>query len=66
VKHFILLLNFIRQELQNRIIELKYIPSQHYVADMLTKQLSILQFTRLRDMLLNGGFKISYFNEKKN
>jgi hypothetical protein len=44
IKHFLLILNFLRQEINNKTIILKYIDTNNNVADILTKPLNIIQF----------------------
>ena len=51
VKHFLL-----RQELINKTISLKYVPTGMNVPDMLTKPLPVDQFTTLFNYLFRGGF----------
>ena len=64
-KHINMIINFIREKINDRFIELHFIPSKYNVADILTKPLAKDSFTRHRDILLNGhkGVKPSNMSE---
>jgi len=47
-------INFIRECINNRIIELHFVPTDKNVADLLTKALGFGIFTRHSDILLHG------------
>lgn len=63
-KHISIKYHFIRNQVDERVIDLKYCPTQDMIADMMTKGLSKEQFTTLRSMAgvltlqdLNSGNK---------
>jgi hypothetical protein len=47
-------INYIRECINNRIIQLQFIPSELNVADTLTKPLAINLFSNHTDRILNG------------
>ena len=53
-KHINMIINFIREKINERIIELHFVPSEYNVADILTKPLAKDLFLRHRDILMNG------------
>ena len=65
-KHILTRINFIRECINHRIIELKFINSEFNVADTLTKALDAKTFNQHSKKLLNGfGGKISNIYEKE-
>jgi len=54
VRHINMRLNYIRECINNRSIELHFIPTQNNVADILTKVLPTTTFLRLQKHLLQG------------
>jgi len=50
-KHIDIKYHFIREQVTNGNIELKYCKSEDMVADIMTKALSHVQFSKLREML---------------
>ena len=58
VKHFILTLNYLREENTNGTIKMELVTSSNNVADILTKPLNAESFGKHAMHLLNGGFKI--------
>jgi hypothetical protein len=53
-KHINMIINFIREKINERIIELHFVPSEYNVADILTKPLAKDLFLKHRDVLMNG------------
>jgi hypothetical protein len=53
-KHIDIRHHFIRDALKNKEFNMVWIPTEEQVADILTKSLAVIQFTRLRDLLMNG------------
>ena len=53
-KHINMIINFIRDKINDHFIELHFVPSEYNVADILTKPLAKDSFTRHRDILMNG------------
>jgi hypothetical protein len=49
-----MIINFIRDKINDHFIELHFVPSEYNVADILTKPLAKDSFTRHRDILMNG------------
>lgn len=49
-KHISIKYHFIRNQVNEGVVDLKYCPTQDMVADMLTKGLSKERFTKLRSM----------------
>lgn len=47
-KHIDIKYHFSREQIQNKIVNLKFIPTGHQIADMLTKPLSQQKFVELR------------------
>ena len=62
VKHINMRLNFIRECINNRIIELHFIPSYFNVADILTKPLANDAYHRHQSHLCNG-IPVDYISE---
>jgi hypothetical protein len=61
VKHINMRINFIREVLNKRIIQLVFVPTEHNVADTLTKPLGPTLFERHTHVLLNGfGGKLPF------
>lgn len=54
VRHMNVRINFIREMINQRIIELHFVPSELNVADVLTKPLSKEPFLRHSEVLMNG------------
>jgi hypothetical protein len=64
VKHINLRINFIREMIKCRFIELHFVPTAYNVADVLTKPLDVATFIRLRDIMMNGhGGKAPCFSD---
>lgn len=53
-KHINLRINYIREVINNKVVELIFVPGYLNVADVLTKPLAFPTFTRHRDKLLFG------------
>ena len=53
-KHINMLISFIREKINDKTIELHFIPSKCNVADILTKPLAKDLFLRHREILLKG------------
>jgi hypothetical protein len=53
-KHIDIRHHFIRDALKKKELNMVWIPTEEQVADILTKPLAVIQFTRLRDLLMNG------------
>ena len=51
VKHIDIKHHYVRNQVTEKIIELKYCPSEYMIADILTKGLSRIQFNKLKDMI---------------
>jgi hypothetical protein len=47
-------INFIREQINNNNIKIKFVRTRNQVADILTKALPKMEFRRLKDYLLNG------------
>jgi hypothetical protein len=61
VKHINMRINYIREIINKRIIQVVFVPTEHNVADTLTKPLGPLLFDRHTDILLNGfGGKLPF------
>jgi hypothetical protein len=52
VSHIIVKINFIQQEVLSGSIEVKYINTDHQIADILTKPLANAKFSQLKKVLL--------------
>jgi hypothetical protein len=65
VKHINLRVNFIRELINDRIIEIHFVKGNNNVADILTKALPNDQFEKLRNVLMLGhnGIDPSIFND---
>ena len=50
-KHIDIKHHYVRNQVNEKKIELKYCPSEYMIADMLTKGLSRIQFNKLKDMI---------------
>ena len=50
-KHIDVKYNFIREAVENGVIEIKYCSTQNQMADIFTKALSIEKFLQFRDMM---------------
>ena len=50
-KHIDIKHHYVRNQVNEKNIELKYCPSEYMIADMLTKGLSRFQFNKLKDMI---------------
>ena len=53
-RHMDLRFSIIRENIENSIIRLFYLPTDHMIADIGTKALSLMIFHRLRDYLLGN------------
>jgi len=53
-KHINMRINFMREQIINRTIKLKFVPTEDQVADILTKALPRATFEKFRKILLNG------------
>ena len=51
-KHFLMLVNFVREQVHNGLIELHKVPTDENVADILTKILKGHMFTKKAEQLL--------------
>ena len=51
-KHFLMLINFIREQVQNGLIELQKVPTEDNLADILTKIITGSQFSEKAEQLL--------------
>jgi hypothetical protein len=51
-KHFLMLVNFVREQVHNGLIELRKVPTEHNLADLLTKILSGQAYTQKAEQLL--------------
>lgn len=56
-KHFLMLINFIREQVQNGLIELQKVPTEDNLADILTKIVTGSQFTEKAEQLLGLDWK---------
>lgn len=56
-KHIDLRLHYTRELIDNRTIEVKYLPTGSMIADILTKTLNTTTFCSLRTLLLSGGLE---------
>jgi hypothetical protein len=66
VKHINVRINFIREMILSKYIELHFVPTAFNVADMLTKPLDVSTFMRHRDIMFNGhGGKEPCFKVEK-
>jgi hypothetical protein len=54
VSHIIVILNYIQKEVLAKTVEIKFIGTDHQVADILTKPLAEKKFLKFRNYLLNG------------
>ena len=54
IKHINLRINFIREMINSKVIELHFVPTEFNVADLLTKPLDVATYLKLRDILMNG------------
>ena len=54
LKHISMKLAYIREMVNDRVVEICFIPGENNVADILTKPLPKSQFLKLREWLLNG------------
>jgi hypothetical protein len=54
VKHINMIINYIRENIDNKLVELKFVGSINQVADILTKPLAYIQHYRLKRYLLHG------------
>jgi hypothetical protein len=64
-RHIQMKINFIRECINDKIIELIFIPTEYNVADTLTKPLSVEKFNKHSDKLLNGfNGNIDYLFDK--
>jgi hypothetical protein len=59
-KHIDIAYNFVYEKVQDRIVELKYIPTKEQIADIFTKALPRESFERFRGLL---GIQKSYLEE---
>jgi len=59
-RHLDLRYNIVRENIENQIIRLFYLPTDHMIADIGTKALAPAVFFRLRDYLL-GHVTLPYF-----
>jgi hypothetical protein len=50
-KHIPLKYHFLREQVTNRVVQLNYIPSTEYIADVFTKPLVVTPFGYLRQKL---------------
>ena len=48
------MINFIREMILLGVVELHFVPTDHNVADVLTKALDAPTFERLRDVMMKG------------
>jgi hypothetical protein len=53
-KHINMRINFMREQIINRTIKLKFVPTEDQVADILTKALPKPTFEKFKNILLNG------------
>jgi hypothetical protein len=53
-KHINMKINFIREQINNNNIKIKFVRTRNQVADILTKALPKMEFRRLKDYLLYG------------
>ena len=58
-KHIGIKYHFIREQVEKGTVELQYCPTEEMIADMLTKGLSLDQFTKLR--LMSGLIEMPVF-----
>jgi hypothetical protein len=54
VKHYLLRINFLIEQVKAGVIQFQFVPSQVNVADIITKPLGPKDFQRLRAGLLRG------------
>jgi ribosomal protein L12E/L44/L45/RPP1/RPP2 len=52
-KHIDIRHHFVREQIKNKVIQLKWVPSDIQLADLLTKGLSKVKFTQLRNQCIN-------------
>jgi hypothetical protein len=52
-KHIDVRLFFVRQHVENKDLELKYMETKQQIADMLTKPLPAVTFQKLRDLSID-------------
>ena len=57
VKHINVRIQYIREQINNRVVELVFIPTELNVADILTKALHTTLHERHTDLLLHGHLK---------
>jgi hypothetical protein len=55
-KHIDVRLFFVRQHVENKDLELKYMETKQQIADMLTKPLPAVTFQKLRDLSVNIAY----------
>jgi hypothetical protein len=56
VKHFLVRINFLIEQVKNKVIAFQHVPSSDNIADILTKPLGPVDFLRLRPRLLGIEF----------
>ena len=56
-KHFLMLINFIREQVQSGLIELQKVPTEDNLADILTKIVTGTQFSEKAEQLLGLNWK---------
>ena len=54
IKHINVRINFIREMINAGLISIHFVPTEHNVADIMTKPLAIEQFVKLRKVLMQG------------
>lgn len=54
-KHIDIKYNFLRHEQKNETVKFTYIPTEHNLADIFTKPLTISRFRTLRDQIMSPG-----------
>jgi hypothetical protein len=54
VKHYMVRINFLIEQVKNKVIKMKHVSSEANVADILTKPLGPCDFIRLRELLLGN------------
>jgi hypothetical protein len=54
-KHIPLRYHFVREEINNNQVKVKYIPTEQQLADMFTKGLNAIAFKRLREKIMSGN-----------
>ena len=53
-RHFAMRMWWLREQVENNVLTLKYVPTESQLADIFTKLLPSPRFVALRDMIMNG------------